>query len=127
MRYLTGYLLADRILAKSSCRREFRAGEMVFREGDRSDAMFIVASGKVVIFKSGDGGESKLAEVGPMGVFGELGYFAGEPRSASLRAKGEVVHSYFSGFEFEEIEDSDPERALEMLFAVARALVGMLR
>lgn len=103
-------------------------GEFLLKEGEKSRGFHFIHHGVLdVITGDAETGGKVVAELRGPAVAGELGYFAGEPRSASLRAKGEVVHTYFAGHEFEEIEESDPERALEMLFAVSKSLVAMLR
>jgi CRP-like cAMP-binding protein len=61
----------------------FAAGDTVFTEGDKGDAMYVVRSGELSIEKNG-----KLMEtVGPGGVFGEMALIDGSPRVATVRAK----------------------------------------
>ena len=61
----------------------FTAGDVVFSEGDKGDAMYVVRSGELTIEKGG-----KLMEtVGPGGVFGEMALIDGSPRVATVRAK----------------------------------------
>lgn len=87
MKLFTGYLIADHAMKRSLCHREVAEGEVVFNEGDPASGLFIVLEGGVEIVKGAKSGEVRLAEVGPNGVFGEIGLLAeGATRSATARA-----------------------------------------
>lgn len=87
MNFQTGFLLADQALKKSSCRRELAAGEVVFTEGAPASGLFIVLSGKIEIIKGSGAEEVRLSEVGPDGIFGEMGLISeGGVRAATARA-----------------------------------------
>ena len=65
------------------------AGELVFREGDVSDNMFVVLAGSVRVFREDDAGDViELDLLGPGSLFGELALLDSGPRSASI-----VVHT----------------------------------
>jgi CRP/FNR family cyclic AMP-dependent transcriptional regulator len=61
----------------------FAAGDVVFSEGDKGDAMYVVRSGELTIEKGG----KVMETVGPGGVFGEMALIDGSPRVATVRAK----------------------------------------
>lgn len=62
-------------------------GELLFRQGDTSDFVYVLAAGGMEIVRElADGGEEVLMEVAPGGYFGELGPMLNLPRSASARA-----------------------------------------
>ncbi|MGH3386522.1 MAG: Crp/Fnr family transcriptional regulator [Nocardioidaceae bacterium] len=64
-----------------------RRGEVVFREGDSGDRLYVVTEGKVKLgLSSSDGRESLLAILGPGQMFGELSLFDPGPRSATVTA-----------------------------------------
>lgn len=69
-------------------RREVRRGEVVFREGDDGEHVFLVLDGKMKISRSGGSGdrENLLAVLGPGDVFGELSLFDPGPRTATATA-----------------------------------------
>jgi signal transduction histidine kinase len=61
------------------------SGQIVFREGDASDGLYIVLAGRVRIYKQNDNGtEVELVSAGPGEFFGELALIDGGPRSASV-------------------------------------------
>ncbi len=63
--------------------REYPAGEVLFREGDSGEVMFVIQSGAVRITKE-IGGEGKvLAVLGPGEFLGEMAILNGKPRTAT--------------------------------------------
>jgi len=75
-----------RIVAAAS-RVQLHRGDVVFRDGDPADRMFVVRYGRVAISKRPpDAKESIVALMEPADLFGEMSLFDGEPRSAGARA-----------------------------------------
>ncbi|WP_411818334.1 Crp/Fnr family transcriptional regulator [Hyphococcus sp. DH-69] len=65
----------------------FAARKQIFAQGDESDCLYIILSGRVKISVFSDGGkETVLAFMGENEVLGEMGVFDGGPRSASASA-----------------------------------------
>ena len=71
-------------------------GEVLFRQGDPGDVVYVVKSGAVRLYRELSRGAEELIEVmGPERYFGELAPLLRLPRSASARAVGPtVVTSY---------------------------------
>jgi putative ABC transport system ATP-binding protein len=66
-----------------------RDGEVLFRQGDRGDLVYLVDEGRVEIYQvRADGAEEHLTVIEAGKYFGELGPMLNLPRSASARAKG---------------------------------------
>ncbi|MBZ4417477.1 cyclic nucleotide-binding domain-containing protein [Myxococcus sp. RHSTA-1-4] len=64
---------------------ELPAGRYVFRKGDTSDELYLLARGAAYVLAE-DGGEDEVVnQLGSGTVFGEIGMLAGERRSASVR------------------------------------------
>ncbi len=62
-------------------------GETFIRQGAEDPTLYVLASGRVEVYREdGDGREIPLALVGPGEAIGEMGYFAGGQRNASVRA-----------------------------------------
>ncbi len=73
-------------------RCSFKAGTMVFHQGDAGDAMYIVESGEVNIHLPGDGSRRiSLKDIARGEYFGELALFDEKPRSASALATTDAV------------------------------------
>ena len=74
-------------LRASMSQTKVRRGEVLFREGDSGDRLFVVTDGKVKLGRSSsDGRENLLAILGPGQMFGELSLFDPGPRSATVTA-----------------------------------------
>ena len=66
----------------------FTAGQTIFLEGDDSQDLYILVAGQVEIFK----GDKKIRDISNEGsVFGEVSFFLGDRRTASVKAKTEVA------------------------------------
>jgi len=62
---------------------QFKAGEVVFAEGDERDKMYVIGSGAVEILRDGHVVET----LAPGGMVGEIALIDGAPRPATARAK----------------------------------------
>ncbi len=71
--------------------RHFRAGEIIFSEGDDSREMFVVLEGQVeVVKKSPYGATVRLAAISRGEFLGEMSLLESLPRSATARAVNDV-------------------------------------
>lgn len=66
--------------------RILKRGEILFREGDPSEVMYVIKSGRIAITKAKGSSEIQLAELGPGDMLGEMAFFDNKPRSAGARA-----------------------------------------
>jgi putative ABC transport system ATP-binding protein len=70
-----------------SMRRELAAGEVLFRQGDRSDLVYEIIEGEMeVVRELAGGGEEPLSVLSAGTYVGELGPLLGLRRSATVRA-----------------------------------------
>ena len=77
-------------MAKGELGKLYQDGELIVRQGDSGDCLYVIQEGEVEVFRVGDGGETPLAVLGKEEFFGEVPLFERQDRSASVRAKGEV-------------------------------------
>lgn len=78
-------------LAGLAIERGFQAGEFVFWDGDAPDWFYMVAQGRVKVFKhSSLGKEFLIGFFGPGEMFGEVAVFESKPYPASARAVAET-------------------------------------
>ncbi len=79
-------------LAGAAQHLRFADGDPIVREGERSRSLMVLTDGSADVFagSSAVGGGKKVlvATVGAPAVFGELGLLTGEPRSATVIARG---------------------------------------
>jgi len=117
-------------LAARVTRKRFDRGELLFNEGDRCQGLYLVANGKIRIFKlSPSGREQILAVEGPGSSFAELPVFDGGtyPASASALEDAEVL--FISRKDFHGLCLQHPEVGLKVIAVVGarlRRLVGII-
>lgn len=70
--------------------RLYADSEVIFSEGDKGDAMYVIQSGKVKITKRTASKEILIAEIGSGEMLGEMALFDKLPRSATAVAVGEA-------------------------------------
>ncbi|MBC86114.1 MAG: porin [Bdellovibrionaceae bacterium] len=70
--------------------KQYDKGQILFRENDPSDAMFVIKKGRISITKTKGSGYIELAELGPGQMLGEMAFFDNKPRSAGAVAKENV-------------------------------------
>jgi CRP-like cAMP-binding protein len=75
-----------KLLAFTSERIRFSAGQRFFSQGDAADAAYVILEGKADVVLSSKGGEVKVAELGRNAIVGEMGILADTPRSATVVA-----------------------------------------
>ena len=74
-------------LAQVARTRKFKAGEVIFKEGEEAVGCFIITRGQVEVIRGlGAAQQTVLATLGPGDFFGEMAILDDHPRSASVRA-----------------------------------------
>jgi CRP/FNR family transcriptional regulator len=117
-------------LAARVSNKRLEKGALLFSEGDSCRGLFLVASGKIRIFKlSAAGREQVLAVEGPGSSFAEIPVFDGGnyPASASALEEAEVL--FISRKDFQNFCREHPEVALRVIAIVGsrlRRLVGII-
>lgn len=124
-RVLSATLMFDRAslaaleaLAAESDRRVLRRGEVLVHEADPSDRFFIVLSGRFTVHK----GElpSPVAEIGQGELVGEVGFFAGLPRMATVVAARDSIVLEIRGDQFEKAAKGLPSLRQAVIVFLAR-------
>ena len=72
-------------------RKSFAPGEIIFREGDKGDAAYMIVAGRCRAYRTVDGREETLAMMEPGEAFGEMALILFEPRAASVVAVDHVT------------------------------------
>lgn len=70
--------------------RDYEDGEIIVRQGEVGDSMFVIQEGQVEVFKETDGKETLLRIAREGEFMGEMAIFERVDRSATVRAKGRV-------------------------------------
>lgn len=104
--------------------RAYRRNDTLCHQGDPSNELFIVQSGRVAVAaQSGDGRESVIAILERGGLFGELGLFDGAPRSADVRA---LTDTRVVALAYDPVREALEDRP-ELLWIILRILAERLR
>jgi CRP/FNR family cyclic AMP-dependent transcriptional regulator len=113
----------ERIAAAAET-RQLRRGDVLFREGEVGEELFVVESGRIAIAnKSFDGRESVVALMEAGDVFGEMSLFDGHGRSAEARA---LEASRVNAVPFEPLREIFREQP-ELLWSVVSLLARRIR
>jgi len=98
--------------------QEFKAGEVIFKEGDAATEFYVVQSGKVNIRL----GNRLLGTVGERDIFGEMALIDAAPRSATAVAATEVKLVAVGERQFLFMVSQTPYFALNVMRTLARRL-----
>ena len=117
------------LLSTLSRERRLAPGEVLFREGDAGNEMYILLSGRVMISKYIPGaGEEALAFLERGDFFGEMALIDNQPRSADARAHGgPLTVLALDQATIREMLALDPQASLEFLRLLCRLLAKRLR
>jgi CRP-like cAMP-binding protein len=100
---------------------EFPRGHVIFTEGEPSDRLYLVESGKVKIgSRRRDGREILHRIVGPNDMFGDLSLFDPGPRASTATTVTEVRATSLDRYSLRQVISHRPELAEELLRVQAR-------
>ena len=98
--------------------RSFKAGSVIFREGDAANELFVIRSGQVRI----QIGNRTVTELGQESIFGEMALIDSEPRSATATAITDVELVPVSEKQFLFLVSQTPYFALKVMRVLAQRL-----
>jgi CRP-like cAMP-binding protein len=108
--------------------RELRRRQILFREGDGGDEMFIVRRGTMLISKAVTGKvEQVLVRVEPADFFGEMSLFDGSPRSATAQAETDVELLVLGRDSLQAMTETAPRAAAAFFYAMVQVFMERLR
>lgn len=108
-------------------RRRFAAGDVVMARGDSDRSLYIVASGSVEVLVLDGRRERSVRVQGPGTVLGEVAFFDGKPRSATVRALDAAEVLRLSAEAFEVLAARHPELGRKFVLDLGRMLALRLR
>ena len=100
--------------------RTYRDGEIVIREGDVGDCLYVVQEGHLEVVRQVDGRETVIRLVGKNELVGEMAVFDREPRSATVRARGSVRVLTLDKKNFLRRINEDPSLAFRVIETMSR-------
>lgn len=100
-----------------------KEGEIVFRQGEPADSMYLIRKGTLQVYISKDNGEMNLATLEAGSIVGEMAFFDNKPRSASVRAAKPTEVTQISRSDFDKLLTQIPKWMVTMM----QSLSGRLR
>src|SRR5512140_1864343 len=123
---LFALLTADQAesVAESVTKRRFKRGEIIVEQGQKSNTLFIILTGRIrVVTADKRGREVILATLQPGDYIGEMSLIDNEPHSATVRAEVQTDMLTLGRAEFARCL---PENS-SLSYAIMRGLVSRLR
>ncbi len=114
-------------LRRSLRRAELNADEVLFREGEPGDKLYLLARGAVSILVDGGGQQRRIVTFAPGSVFGEAAMLDGAPRSATATVIEDAIVYSLSRRALDALARSDPSLATKLLVNLGRHLSARLR
>ena len=102
--------------------RVYRDGDVIVRQGDAGECMYVIQSGKAEVLDQRGGKEVRLALLGESDFFGEMALFDRDTRSATVRATGEVRVISMDKNTFTQRVLEDPHLAFRILQKMSRRI-----
>jgi SulP family sulfate permease len=108
--------------------REIAEGEALFQEGDRSDEVYFVDMGRFDVLKRvGEGPPVRLAKVRHGALLGEIAFYLGEPRSATIVASQSSQVRVMRRAALERMRAERPELGTQFDHMVIRSIARSLK
>jgi CRP/FNR family transcriptional regulator, dissimilatory nitrate respiration regulator len=110
-------------IARIAVEKNHVKGKIIFSEGDEGNGFYIVAKGRVKVFKvSPEGKEHILHIVGPGETFGQVAVYAGRSFPASSEAIAKSHLLFIPRTAFAELISANPSLAMSMLAVLSLRL-----
>lgn len=108
--------------------RVFKAGDVVFREGELGHSMYIIHSGTVIASRAGDSGHHvRLVRFGPGDFFGDMELIEVQPRSMTLTAETALQLFELTSMNLLRLYESDIHAYVMVVQNIAREMCRRLR
>ena len=100
--------------------RTYRDGEVIVRQGEMGDGLFVIQEGQVEILSERDGEATRIRVAGKDELVGEMAVFERAPRSATMRALGEARVLTVDRTNFLRRLNEDPSLAFRLVETMSR-------
>jgi CRP-like cAMP-binding protein len=111
-----------KLLAFTSERVSYRPGEVLFLQGDAGDAAYVVLAGRAEVLVDGPAGQSRVAEVGPNAIVGEIAILCDVARTATVKATTALEALRIGKENFLKLLTESPEMTVQILRVLADRL-----
>ena len=108
-----------KLLAFTSERMNFAAGQELFHQGDQGDAMYVILGGIADVLIDSQGGQIAVAELQKNGFVGEIAILCDVPRTATIKACEPLSTLKISKDTFYRMVGEFPTMAIEIMRELA--------
>jgi CRP-like cAMP-binding protein len=109
-------------LLESAQEVRFLPGDLVFREEDKPDGLYLVTGGAVRVAARGEDGETVLVTASAGDIVGEMGVLDGQPRSGTARAVGICAAQFIPESPLLDLLERSPLVCMRMLAFLSRRM-----
>jgi signal transduction histidine kinase/ActR/RegA family two-component response regulator len=115
--------LRDVLADDASTERSYAAGDVIIREGESGDSIFLIGSGSAEAVLSSIGGQTIVLSVMLAGeIFGEMGLFERRARSATVRARERSLLLEINGEQLRQLTEAHRDLGFRVLLNVSERL-----
>jgi CRP/FNR family transcriptional regulator, cyclic AMP receptor protein len=108
--------------------RSLRKGQILFREGETGEEMYVVRHGSVLISKAVTGRVDQVLARAPVGdFFGEMSLFDRSPRSATIQAETEATLLTLDRDTLNLLIEVNPRAAAAFFHSLVQVFIERLR
>jgi CRP-like cAMP-binding protein len=101
--------------------RHIGQNQVVFRQGDLADALYVVVSGRIRISMTNPSGSEKVLNFAGVGdIVGEMGLLSGDPRSATATTSTDTTLLQLRKADFDALLANDVDFLRELARVIAR-------
>ena len=102
--------------------KTYEDGEVIIREGETGDCLYVVQEGEVEVYTERDGAAVTLAVRAEGDLLGEMSIFERQVRSASVRARGRARVLTLDKNNFLRRINEDPSLAFRIVQTMSRRI-----
>lgn len=112
-----------RVLADIVEETEFKENDIIFRENEPGEELYVIIRGSVRVVRGEAASESVIAVLGERECFGEMAILDDEPRSATAKAAEDSLMLKLNRDDFRDLIREEPEVA----FGIFRVFTRRIR
>ena len=111
-----------KLLAFTSQRLTFNAGDSLFKQGDAGDALYVIMEGEADVLVDTPGGQITVATMGTNDFVGDIAVLCDVPRTATVTATSKLTTMRITKDLFFQLVCQFPQIAIEIMRELARRL-----
>ncbi|MDD4155558.1 MAG: cyclic nucleotide-binding domain-containing protein [Candidatus Cloacimonetes bacterium] len=97
-------------ISRYAKKKQYRANEILVKEGERAQKVYIILAGEAMVFKYDHMGNIiELASITQGNLFGEMAIFLDKKRTASIKAKTDLIVAEFGSIDFIKALANNPD------------------